>query len=367
MHWCFVGLVGNESVRVAPESCIPQIARRRSLQTATQRLGITLNDELLRTLEQQFPLQADGWERALQLTRARRPPNDSPAQVTPRFITACQDVAAESLSNLAMRLEPRCELDDVVLPHERKQQLWQIVHGVQFARHVLDEWKFGEQLDYGRGVTALFHGPSGTGKTMSALALARELGSQVLRIDLSRVLSKYIGEFEKNFDAVFRDAAQCGAVLLVDEAESVLGKRGEIKDAHDRHSVAEVAYLLTRIETYEGVVVFTTNARQSIDPAFLRRLRFMIEFPRPDVAAREDIWRRCLPKDSHEIDDPTFRQLARKIDMTGGHIRQITLQAAFLAAAAHARINIEHIAQASRAELAKIGLPPISLDIARAA
>jgi len=181
------------------------------------------------------------------------------------------------------------------------------------------------------------------------------------------VVSKYIGETEKHIDAVFRDAAQCGAVLLIDEAESLLGKRGEIKDAHDRYAAIEVAYLLTRIESYDGVALFTTNARQNLDPAFVRRLRFIIEFPRPDAAAREKIWRRCLPWDSHTLDDAAFRLLARSIDLTGGHIRQITLQAAFLAAANNVCIDLGHIAQASRAELAKLGLPPVALDLAKAA
>jgi SpoVK/Ycf46/Vps4 family AAA+-type ATPase len=197
---------------------------------------------------------------------------------------------------------------------------------------------------------------------MSALGVAHELSSQVLRIDLSRVVSKYIGETEKHLDAVFRDATQCGAVLLIDEADTLLGKRGEIKDAHDRYSAMEVSFLLQRIEAYDGVAIFTTNARQNVDPAFLRRLRFIIEFPRPDAAAREDIWRRCLPKDSHTLSDADFRQLARKIDMTGGHIRQITLQAAFLAAAAGQKISLDDIQQASRAELAKLGMPPVTLD-----
>lgn len=359
----FVGLLGSNTIEIVSDSCLPQLARRRSLQAAAHHLDLTLSEELVSTLEQQIPLQADGWERAFRLTRARSQPHETRAQLTQRFIASCRDVAAETISDLAARLEPHCDLGDVVLPEERKQQLWQIVHSVRFARHVLDEWKFGEQLAYGRGVTALFHGPSGTGKTMSALGVARELGSQVLRIDLSRVVSKYIGETEKHIDAVFRDAAQCGAVLLIDEAEALLGKRGEIKDAHDRYAAIEVAYLLTRIETYDGVALFTTNARQNLDPAFLRRLRFVIEFPRPDTVAREEIWRHCLPEGSHELGEAAFRLLARKIDMTGGQIRQITLQAAFLAAAGNTQIQLEHVAQASRAELAKVGLPPVTLEL----
>jgi SpoVK/Ycf46/Vps4 family AAA+-type ATPase len=359
----YIGLLGTNSVEIVADDCLPQQARRRNLKTAAQQLGLTFADEMLDILEQQVPLQADGWERAVGLTRAHRQPTETRAQLTKRFIASCRDVAAETISDFAVRLDPHCELNDVVLPEERKQLLQQIVHGVRFARRVLDEWNFGEQLAYGRGVTALFHGPSGTGKTMSALGVARALGSQVLRIDLSRVVSKYIGETEKHIDVVFRDAAQCGAVLLIDEADALLGKRSEVRDAHDRYANIEVSYLLQRIESYDGVAIFTTNARQAIDPAFLRRLRFIIEFPRPDAVAREDIWRRCLPANSHTLKEADFRRLARKIDMTGGHIRQITLQAAFLAAAAGETISLDHIRQASRAELAKLGLPPVSLDV----
>lgn len=361
VSWC-IGLLSGDRIEVVPDSCLPQLARRRSLQAATQQIGLTLGDELLDSLEQQVPLQADGWDRALRLTRARAPADENPSQRMQRFIAACRDVAAETISGMALRIQPHCTIDDVVLPEERKQQLRQIVDSVKFARRVLDEWRFGEQLNYGRGVCALFHGPSGTGKSMSALGIAQALNSQVLRIDLSQVVSKYIGETEKHLDAVFRDASRCGAVLLVDEADALLGKRGEVKDAHDRYAAQEVSYLLTRIESYDGVAVFTTNARQSIDPAFLRRLRFIVEFPRPDAQAREEIWRHCLGTGNHELDDAGYRQLARKLDLTGGHIRQIALQAAFLAAADNRKITLSDIAAASRAELAKLGLPPIGIE-----
>src|SRR5205807_8036921 len=168
---------------------------------------------------------------------------------------------------------------------------------------------------------ALFHGSSGTGKTMAAMGIARELGIEILRLDFSKVVSKYIGDTEKNIDRVFTDAQRSGAAILIDEAEALLGKRSEIKDAHDRYANIEVAYLLQRMEAYEGLAILTTNLRQNLDPAFLRRLRFIVEFPRPDAEARERIWRQCLPEGSHALDDAAFRQLARKIDVTGGHVR----------------------------------------------
>jgi SpoVK/Ycf46/Vps4 family AAA+-type ATPase len=228
---------------------------------------------------------------------------------------------------------------------------------------VLDGWKFRDQLPYGRGVSALFCGSSGTGKTMAALGVARLLGIQMLRLDLSRVVSKYIGDTEKNIDRVFTDAQKSGCAILIDEAEAVFGKRSEVKDAHDRYANIEVAYLLQRVEAYEGLAILTTNMRQNLDPAFLRRLRFIVDFPRPDVEAREKIWRLCLPDESHELDDVAFRQLARKIDLPGGNIRQITLRAAFTAAAVKAQINLEHIAHAASAEFAKLGMPPIQIDL----
>ena len=218
------------------------------------------------------------------------------------FMSACKQVAAEGLSHLAERHRA-----DVLARRRRaagrsQAAAWRDRGQRPSRRRVLDEWKFGEQLPYGRGVTALLHGPSGTGKTMAALAVAKQLGVQILRIDLSRVVSKYIGDTEKNIDRVFDDASASGAALLIDEADALLGKRSEVKDAHDRYANIEVAYLLQRMEAYEGLAILTTNLRQNLDAAFLRRLRFIIDFPRPDVEAREEIWRRCLPEESHALD-----------------------------------------------------------------
>jgi SpoVK/Ycf46/Vps4 family AAA+-type ATPase len=196
------------------------------------------------------------------------------------------------------------------------------------------------------------------------MAIAKALGVQILKIDLSRVVSKYIGDTEKNIDRVFQEAQLSGATLVIDEADGLLARRSEVKDAHDRYANLEVAYLLQRMEAFDGLAILTTNLRQNLDSAFLRRLRFIVDFPRPDAAAREEIWRRCLPPDSHLLDDATFLLLGRRVELTGGSIRQITLRAAFLAAAARTRIGPAHIARAARAEFAKLGLPPVELDLA---
>jgi len=358
-----VRLLGRMSHALREQVPLPAAARVAAVRTAASGADAYLSDESAAAMANRYPLQLDGLEHAMFLARSRPTHPDADDPMLARFIGACKDMAAEGLSHLAERIEPVFDLDQVVLPAERKEQLVEIVDNVRLAPRVLDEWRFSEQLPYGRGVTALFFGPSGTGKTMAAIGIARRLGIQLLRLELSRMVSKYIGDTEKNIDRVFSDAQRAGSAILIDEAEALLGKRSDVKDAHDRYANIEVAYLLQRMETFGGLAIFTTNMRQNLDPAFLRRIRFILDFPRPDVAARERIWRQCLPAESHVLDDAAFRQLARKIDLTGGHIRQITLRAAFAAAAADAQIGLEHIAHASRAEFAKLGMPPVEIEL----
>jgi SpoVK/Ycf46/Vps4 family AAA+-type ATPase len=359
-------LLGPEaSYELAGEPPLPASARIAAVRAAATGAEVYLPEDAAEAIANRYPLGVDRLEHAMRLA-LERPKNfeeDDPRLA--RFTAALREIAAEGISNIAERIEPVFSLDDVVLPPDRKQQLGEIVDHVRLAPRVLDEWKFREQLPYGRGVTALFFGPSGTGKTMAALGIAHRLGVQLLRLDFSRVVSKYIGDTEKNIDRVFSDAQRSGSAILIDEADALLGKRSEVKDAHDRYANIEVAYLLQRMEAYEGLAILTTNMRQNLDAAFLRRLRFVVDFPRPDVEAREKIWRLCLPTESHVLDEAAFRLLARKIDLTGGHIRQITLRAAFIAAAAGVQIGLEHLAQAARAEFAKLGMPPIEIDLAQ--
>jgi len=355
-----VRLLGSASYELIDEP-LSAAARVVAVRAAATAAGAYMSEDSAAAMANRYPLGVDGLEQAMRLANSRTEPFDPLA----RFAAACRDVAAEGVSHLAERIEPIFSLDDVVLPPDRKQQLTEIVDHVRLAPQVLDEWKFRDQLPYGRGVTALFHGSSGTGKTMAAMGVASRLGIQLLRLDFSRVVSKYIGDTEKNIDRVFTDAQRSGSAILIDEADALLGKRSEVKDAHDRYANIEVAYLLQRMEAYEGLAILTTNMRQNLDPAFLRRLRFVVDFPRPDVEARQKIWRQCLPDESHELDQAAFGQLARKIDLTGGHIRQITLRAAFIAAAAGSRIGLEHIVHAARAEFAKLGMPPVEIDLSQ--
>ncbi len=358
-----VQLLETTLFELIPDLALSLAARVAAVREAARKTGAYITDDSAEAIANRYPLPIDSMEHAM-LLASRRPKNiyaEDPQ--LDRLTGAFRELASEGISHLVERIEPVFSLDDVVLPPDRKQQLIEIVDNVRFASQVLDGWKFRDQLPYGRGVAALFFGVSGTGKTMAAMGIARRLGIQILRLDLSRVVNKYIGETEKNIDRVFTDAQKSGAAVLIDEADALLGKRSEVKEAHDRYANIEVAYLLQRIEAYDGLAILTTNMRMNLDPAFLRRLRFIIEFPKPNVEAREQIWRQCLPEESHRLNDADFRQLARRIDLTGGQIRQITLRAAFIAAAADSRIKLEHIAQATRAELAKLGMPPVEIDL----
>jgi hypothetical protein len=356
-----VALLGAAAFEIEDTAPLAPL-RLRAAAAAAAGAGVAVTDESAQAIARQFPLDVDALERAMRLACGRPLPRGGGAAHYERFAAACKQVTAEGLSRLAERIEPVFDLDDVILPADRTQQLVEIVDSVRLGARVLDDWKFREHLPYGRGVTVLFHGPSGTGKTMAAMGVARSLGIQILRLDFSRVDSKYSGDTEKNIDRVFNDAQKSGCAILIDEADALLGKRSEVKDAHDRYANIEVAYLLQRMEAYEGLAILTTNLRQNLDAAFLRRLRFIVDFPRPDASAREGIWRCCLPAASHELDAAAFRLLARKIELTGGHIRQITLRAAFLAAAAEQSIGFEHILYATNAEFAKLGMPPVEVD-----
>ena len=216
---------------------------------------------------------------------------------------------------------------------------------------VQEEWGFAAQGSRGLGLATLFAGESGTGKTLAAEVLAHTLQLDLFRIDLSAVVSKYIGETEKNLRKVFDAAEDCGAILLFDEADALFGKRTEVKDSHDRHANIEVSYLLQRMEAYHGLAILTTNLKSSLDPAFLRRLRFIVHFPFPDQAQRLALWQRVFPAGTptRELD---FEKLSR-LSMTGGSIRNIALNAAFLAADDGEPVMMRHLLQASHAEASK--------------
>jgi hypothetical protein len=268
---------------------------------------------------------------------------------------ACRTNGRRRLDELAQRIPPQAAWADLVLPAAQLNALRQIAAQVRQRTRVYDEWGFGRRNARGLGVTALFCGGSGTGKTLAAEVLAAELALDLYRIDLSSVINKYIGETEKNLRRVFDAAEDSGAILLFDEADALFGKRSDVKDSHDRYANIEVSYLLQRMEAYRGLAILTTNLKSALDPGFQRRLRFIVHFPFPDVEQREAIWRRTVPA-AVPIADLDYRKLAR-LNMAGGSLRNIAVNAAFLAADAGEPLAMRHMLAAAHVESAKIERP----------
>ncbi|KPC59400.1 ATP-binding protein [Streptomyces chattanoogensis] len=260
--------------------------------------------------------------------------------------------ARMGLDELGRRIEPRAGWDDLVLADRQLRILQEIVAHVRQRGTVYQDWGFAKALRSGLGVTALFAGGSGTGKTLAAEVMAKELGLDLFIIDLSQVVSKYIGETEKNLSRVFDAAERGGALLLFDEADALFGKRSEVKDSHDRYANLEVSYLLMRMEAYRGLAVLTTNMKKALDSAFLRRIRFVVDFPFPGEKERAEIWRRVLPAQApmKGIEPSLLAQLT----VAGGSIRNIALSGAFLAAEEGDRLQMRHMLAAARTEYLKL-------------
>ena len=267
----------------------------------------------------------------------------------------CSKQSRPRLDELAQRIASKSSWADLVLPESQLQTLREVSAQARNRNTVHEEWGFRGKDERGLGVSALFAGPSGTGKTLASEVLANELHLDLYRVDLSQVVSKYIGETEKNLRRVFDAAEEGGVVLLFDEADALFGKRSEVKDSHDRYANIEVSYLLQRMECYNGLAILTTNLKSAVDPAFLRRLRFIVQFPFPDQAQRQEIWRRVFPERT-PVDELQFEKLA-KLNLAGGNIRNIALSAAFLAADAGTPVGMAHLARAARSECAKLERP----------
>jgi len=273
----------------------------------------------------------------------------------------CRPDSVSALGSLAQHIETRAGWGAIVLPEPALESLYAIVAQVRQQGKVLERWGFAAQTSRGLGISALFHGPSGTGKTLAAEILARELQLDLFRIDLSQVVSKYIGETEKNLRTVFDAASDSGAVLLFDEADALFGRRSEVRDSHDRYANIEVSYLLQRMEAYRGLAILTTNLRAGMDTAFLRRIRFFIPFPFPDQPARRRIWERMFPPEM-PAEGLDFDKLAR-LNMPGGNIRNVALNAAYIAADRNEPVRMRHLAIAARRESAKLDRPLSEAEI----
>lgn len=268
---------------------------------------------------------------------------------------ACRAQANTRLGTLARKIEPKYTWDDIVLPSDQLAQLRELTSQARYRQRVYGDWGFERKLSLGKGLNALFSGPPGTGKTMAAEVIAHELQLDLYQIDLSQVVSKYIGETEKNLHQIFREAQTGHAILFFDEADALFGKRSEVKDAHDRYANIEVGYLLQKMEEYEGIAILATNLRQHLDEAFVRRMHFIIEFPFPDEEYRRRIWQVVFPREAPLGEDVDFGVLAREVRLAGGNIKNMGLAAAFDAASNGGVIGMPHLIRAARREHQKLG------------
>ena len=261
---------------------------------------------------------------------------------------ACRTQSSQKLTTLARKITPLYTWKDIILPDERLEQLHEICAHARYRQQVFEQWGFDRKMSLGKGLSMLFVGPSGTGKTMAAEIIAGELGLDLYKIDLSGVVSKYIGETEKNLHTIFQEAEQSNVILFFDEVDAIFGKRSEVKDAHDRYANIEINYLLQKMEEYEGITILASNFSQNFDDAFTRRLRFIVGFPFPEEVYRHRMWKSMFPPDAPLGQDIDFDFLSRKLKITGGNIKNIALNAAFLAAANAGAIGMQHLIRSTR-------------------
>ncbi len=344
----------------------PAFARRKQIWATTlANEGLAMSEAELTALAGRFRLNemriADAVATACNQVRMRLAEpfdetiqKDLPVTIKDLF-AAARNQSGHELAQLARKIAPAYSWRDIVLPDDSLVQLREICNRVIHQQIVLDEWGFGRRLSAGKGVNALFAGPSGTGKTLAAEIIAGELGLDLYKIDLAGIVSKYIGETEKNLDRIFKVAEDANAILFFDEADALFGKRSEVRDSHDRYANIEISYLLQKMEEFEGVAILATNLRQNMDESFVRRLAFTVHFPFPDVENRRLIWSGIWPVETPLSDEADLDLLARQYKLSGGNIKNIALTAAFLAAEQASPITMAHLLHATRREYQKMG------------
>lgn len=291
-----------------------------------------------------------------------RSPDDG--QITlEELYAACRAQSNLKLNALARKIDPKYTWEDIVLPYDQLTQLGEICNQAKYRHIVYGDWGFDRKLSLGKGLNVLFSGPPGTGKTMAAEIIANELKLELYKIDLSQVVSKYIGETEKNLDKIFTEAQTSNTILFFDEADALFGKRSEVKDAHDRYANIEIGYLLQKMEEYNGITILATNLRQNMDEAFLRRIHFAVEFPFPDEKQRELIWRTIFPIEAPIAKDIDYEFLSERLKIAGGNIKNIALTSAFYSAKGDMEIGMGQIMLAAKREFQKIGRPFLKTDL----
>ena len=280
---------------------------------------------------------------------------DAPTVSMSALFAMARSQSSGNLGSLARKIDPLYTWDNIVLPPDQLAQLKEMCGQAKYRHVVLGDWGFDRKLSLGKGLCVLFAGPPGTGKTMAAEIIANELRLDVYKIDLSQVVSKYIGETEKNLSRIFSEARATNAIIFFDEADALFGKRSEVRDAHDRYANIEIAYLLQKMEEYEGVSILATNLRQNLDPAFTRRLTFSVDFPFPDEASRLLIWQSIWPKETPLDADLDLKFVSAQFKLSGGSVKNIALAAAFRAAEENTRVGTVHLLKAVRREFQKMG------------
>lgn len=279
----------------------------------------------------------------------------------------CNEVSSKNLKQYSVQMNNKFTLDDLILPEERKKQLFDIMSYIKHKNEIFYSWGFKHKMGLSDGLNILFTGESGTGKTMTAQILANELNMKIYKIDLALLVSKYIGDTEKNIDRIFREASKNNSLIFFDEADAIFGKRTEIKDSHDRYSNIEVNYLLQKLEEHNEIVVLASNLKHNIDDAFMRRMHFIVEFPFPTELERSRIWKSIFPEpdfylDKNSIDLEFF---SKQFKTSGAMIKNIALSAAFLAASEKSQISMRHLIRATKRELEKKGKPIIKSDFGK--
>lgn len=339
--------------------------RRQAWQASLAAEGTAIEERDIDALSARFRLSASQIAQAAtaaqQQARWRRMGLARPGSRTDVHPTLAELFAAargqcgHDLAMLTRKVEARYGWSDIVLPDDTLAQLRELCQRAVHRHRVMQDWGFDRKLSLGKGVNALFAGPSGTGKTMAAEIIANELGLDLYKIDLASVVSKYIGETEKNLDRIFAAAENANCILFFDEADALFGKRSEVKDSHDRYANLEISYLLQRMEQYEGLAILASNLRQHLDDAFVRRIAFTVHFPFPDEAHRRHIWQRIWPETLPLGPDVDLELLAKQFKLSGGNIKNIALASAFLAATDGGVVTMDHLRHATQREYQKLG------------